>query len=176
MSTEDAIVNRVAASGIITFDLEEFYRPGGRVVVDVKDQLYQGVVLKEKDFRQFVKSHDWSQYENKYVAITCSADAIVPVWAYMLIAVALRPWTSTFVFGSLTDLEEKLFMESLSAVNWNDFTGKKVVVKGCSKVEVPVSVYLEVARNLQPVVSSLMFGEPCSTVPLYKASAVDTSK
>jgi hypothetical protein len=169
MSSESPIVNRVTSSGLVTFDIEEFYIPGERVLIDIKDQLYQGLVLREKDFRTFIKTHDWSSYSQKFVAISCSSDAIVPTWAYMLIATALRPFTNRFIFGSLDSLEEKLFGEALSAVNWEDFRGKKVVVKGCSKVDVPISVYIEVVRHLQPVVASLMFGEPCSTVPLYKA-------
>ena len=170
MSSEGIIVNRVASSGLVTVDLEEYHQPGERILIDVKDQLYQGFVLKEKDFREFVKSHDWSQYKERFVAITCTAEAIVPTWAYMLLAVALQPYARLFVFGTLTRLEEKLFERSLSAVNWDDFRGKRVVVKGCSKVDVPVAVYVEVVRQLQPVVVSLMFGVPCSTVPLYKAS------
>lgn len=169
MDKSNEIVNRVSASGLITFDLETFYQPGERVLLDIKDQLFQGLVLKEKDFRAFVKTHDWKQYQDKFVAITCSTDAIVPTWAYMLLAAALRPYARLFFFGSLERLEEKIFEEKLKSVDWSEFENKKVVVKGCSKVEVPVSVYLEVVRHLQPLVSSLMFGEPCSTVPLFKA-------
>lgn len=169
MDKSNEIVNRVSASGLITFDLETFYQPGERVLLDIKDRLFQGLVLKEKDFRAFVKTHDWKQYQDKFVAITCSTDAIVPTWAYMLLATALRPYARLFFFGSLERLEEKIFEEKLKSVDWSEFENKKVVVKGCSKVEVPVSVYLEVVRHLQPLVSSLMFGEPCSTVPLFKA-------
>jgi hypothetical protein len=140
------------------------------LLIDIKDQLFQGLVLKEKDFRDFVKSHNWAQYQDKFVAIACSADAIVPTWAYMLLATVLQPYARLFFFGSLERLEEKIFEEALSKVNWDEFAGRKVVVKGCSKVQVPVSIYTEVARHLQPRVSSLMFGEPCSTVPLYKVS------
>lgn len=169
MDKSNEIVNRVSASGLITFDLETFYQPGERVLLDIKDRLFQGLVLKEKDFRAFVKTHDWKQYQDKFVAITCSTDAIVPTWAYMLLAAALRPYARLFFFGSFERLEEKIFEEKLKSVDWSEFENKKVVVKGCSKVEVPVSVYLEVVRHLQPLVSSLMFGEPCSTVPLFKA-------
>lgn len=165
----DEIVNRVSASGLIKFDLETFYQPGERILLDIKDQLFQGLVLREKDFRDFVKAHDWTQYQDKFVAITCSTDAIVPTWAYMLIASALRPYARLFFFGSLERLEEKIFEQQLADVDWQSFKNKKVVVKGCSKVEVPVSIYLEVVHHLQPLVSSLMFGEPCSTVPLFKA-------
>ncbi|MBX2964494.1 MAG: DUF2480 family protein [Cyclobacteriaceae bacterium] len=173
---EDEIVNRVAASGLITFDLETFYQPGERVLLDIKNQLFQGLVLREKDFRDFVKTHDWRQYQDKFVAITCSTEAIVPTWAYMLVATAIRPFARMFFFGTTERLEEKIFEERLSQLDWNQFKNKKVVVKGCSKVDVPVSVYLEVVRHLQPLVSSLMFGEPCSTIPLYKAPKQTSEK
>lgn len=169
MSTEKEIVNRVSLSALVTFDLEEFYQPGERMLLDIKDQLFQGHVLKEKDFRDFVRTHNWPQYQNKFVAITCSADAIVPTWAYMLLATALQPYARLFFFGSLERLEEKIFEETLSKISWAEYSGKKIVVKGCSKICVPVSVYTEVTRRLQPYVSSIMFGEPCSTVPLFKA-------
>jgi hypothetical protein len=166
---EKEIVNRVASSGLITFDLEEYYQPGERVLIDIKDQLFQGLILKEKDYREFIKVHNWQSYEDKFVAITCSTDAIVPIWAYMLLAIALQPYAKGVYFGTIEQLETRLFEESLSHINWVDFKGRKVVVKGCSKINVPASVYVEVAQHLQPVVASLMFGEPCSTVPLYRA-------
>ncbi len=168
MSVANEIVNRVSNSPLITFNLEDYYQPGERCLFDISELLFQGLVLKEKDFREFVKNHDWGQYKNKFVAITCSTDAIVPTWAYMLIAVSLRPHTKEFCFGNLERLEEKLFEEKLVTINWNQYAGKKVVVKGCSKVHVPVSTYLEAVKYLQQVAASLMFGEPCSTVPLYK--------
>lgn len=165
---EEQIVNRVAASNLITFDLEELYPAGDRVLFDVKDLLFQGLILKEKEFRDFVKNHDWSQYSGKHVAVACSADAIVPTWAFMVVAVALRPFAATVFFGTLDELETHLFRQRLDQVDWNKFSEAKVVVKGCSKVNVPVSAYVEVVNHLQPIVSSLMFGEPCSTVPLFK--------
>ncbi|MBS1505839.1 MAG: DUF2480 family protein [Bacteroidetes bacterium] len=165
---EEQIVNRVAASNLITFDLEELYPVGDRVSFDIKDLLFQGLILKEKDFRDFIKNHDWAQYTGKHVAVTCTADAIVPTWAFMVVAVALKPFASTVFFGSPDELENHLFMKKLDQVDWNKFLDAKVVVKGCSKVNVPVSAYVEVANRLQPLVSSLMFGEPCSTVPLFK--------
>jgi hypothetical protein len=167
MDTEE-IVNRVATSGIVSLDLEELYHPGERVLYDIKDNLWQGMILREKDFRDFLKAHDWSQYNGKNVAIICSEDAIVPTWAYMLLAVQLEPFANTIVFGDLNMLEDKLFTDAISRLNIDEFAGKRVVVKGCSKVAVPVSAYVEISRLLKPVVQSLMFGEPCSTVPLYK--------
>ncbi|SDN09070.1 DUF2480 family protein [Siphonobacter aquaeclarae] len=162
------IVNRVANSGLVTLDLESYYHPGERVVYDLKDNLFMEAILREKDFREFLKSHDWSQYTGKNVAVICSADAIVPTWAYMLLAVHLEPYANMVVFGDLQTLEDKLFYDALSRINPEDYQGTRVVVKGCSNYPVPVSAYVEVSRLLRPVVQSLLFGEPCSTVPLYK--------
>lgn len=165
---ESKIVNRVAQSPLVTIDLEEFYAPGERVLYDIKDQLFEGLILKEKDFRNHLKTHDWSVYEGKHMAIFCSAEAIIPTWAYMLLAAKLEPIASTLVFGSLTKLEEVLFFHRLKALNPEDYHEKKVVLKGCSKIEVPVAVYVEVTRLLRPFAASIMYGEPCSTVPIYK--------
>lgn len=167
-SQENEIVNRVSNSTLITFDLEEFYQSGDRIVIDIKDQLFQGLILKEKDFREFIKTNSWSLYQDKLVAITCSTDAIIPTWAFMLVAIAVQPYAKRVEFGTLDALEEKLFQEVLSKVDWNQFANAKVVVKGCSKVKVPESAYVYAVTKLQPIVSSLMFGEACSTVPLYK--------
>lgn len=168
---ENKIINRVSNSQLITFNLEEFYTPGERLALDIKDQLFQGLILREKDFRDFVKAHDWSQYQNKFVAITCSVDAIVPTWAYMLLSSALQPHVNVAVFGTLQELETKLFTQSLNNINWQAFENAKVVVKGCSKVEVPVAIYVEVTNQLRRVASSIMYGEPCSTVPIFKKKA-----
>ncbi|KAA6440038.1 DUF2480 family protein [Dyadobacter flavalbus] len=167
METQE-IVNRVAVSGIVSLDLEELYHPGERILYDIKDNLWQGMILREKDFREFLKSHDWAQYQGKNVAIICSEDAIVPTWAYMLLAVQLEPYANAVVFGDLDALESKLFADAIHKLNPEEFAGKRVVVKGCSKVSVPVSAYVEISTLLKPVVQSLMFGEPCSTVPIYK--------
>lgn len=168
MEAEKEIVNRVANSGIVTLDLENFYQEGERVVVDIKDQLFQGLILKEKDFRAFIKATDWSEYNNKFVAITCSTDAIIPNWAYMLLTSVLQPHARKIVFGTSTDLETRIFLDQFSTHPWNTYSGAKVVIKGCSKVEVPAAVYVEATRLLMPFASSIMFGEPCSTVPVYK--------
>jgi Protein of unknown function (DUF2480) len=162
------IINRVNSSQLVTFDLEELYTPGERVLFDIKTLLFQELILREKDFRDFIKDHDWAQYQNKFVAITCSADAIVPTWAYMLLASALQPHAQQVVFGSLQDLEARLFEDALNKIEWKKFDKAKVVVKGCGKVEVPVSAYLEVTNRLRPVAQSIMYGEPCSTVPVFK--------
>ncbi|SHH96396.1 Protein of unknown function [Chryseolinea serpens] len=166
--TQDQIVNKVANSALVTFDLEHYYQPGERVVLDIKGQLYQGLILKEKDFRDFIRQHDWAAYQDKYVAITCTADAIVPTWAYMLVSIALQPYAKQVVFGTLEELETAIFKKSLEKVDWSSFQNAKIVVKGCSKVDVPVAIYVEATNNLRPYAASIMFGEPCSTVPLYK--------
>jgi hypothetical protein len=166
---EEQIVNRVSSSNLVTFDLEELYTPGSRELLDIKNQLFQGLILKEKDFREFIKTYDWSQYASKHVSIICSADAIIPTWAFMLLAVSLQPYAATVVFGSLDDLERHLFSQKLNSVDWQKFQAAKVVVKGCSKVKVPISAYVEVVNHLRPIAASIMFGEACSTVPLFKA-------
>jgi hypothetical protein len=170
MDIDGQIVNRVSNSALITFDLEEFYQPGERVVIDIKDQLFQGLILKEKDFRDFIKTHNWSQYQNKFVAITCSEDAIIPTWAYMLISSALQPFARKIVFGTLDDLENKIYADVLSQIDWTKYDQAKVVIKGCSKVAVPLSAYVEVTQRLRPYAQSIMFGEACSTVPVFKRS------
>ena len=167
METEP-IINRVAKSGLVTLDLEDYYHSGERVVYDLKDNLFMGLILKEKDFREFLKTHDWTQYAGKNVALTCSEDAIVPTWAYMLLTIQLQPYANTIVFGSLADLEEKLYFDAIAQINPDDYRDARVVIKGCSKVPVPVAAYVEITRVLRPVTQSLLFGEPCSTVPLYK--------
>jgi len=167
---KEEIVNRVANSSLVTFDLEDLYQPGDRVVIDIKEQLYEGLILKEKEFRLFIKEHPWSNYKNKFVAITCSADAIIPTWAFMLVAVALQPFAKKVIFGTLDDLEKNLFMDALAKVDWKKYNDAKVVVKGCSKINVPIQAYVETINRLRSLAASIMFGEPCSTVPLFKKS------
>ena len=162
------IVNKVAQSGLITIDLEELYVPGDRVLFDIKEWLFEELVLKEKFFRDKLKEFDWSQYSEKFVAISCSVDAIVPTWAFMLIATHLKPFAKKIIFGNLQKLEEEIFEEEISKLNADDFRDKKIVIKGCSKIEVPVSAYVSLTSLLQPVAKSIMYGEPCSTVPVFK--------
>lgn len=168
MPEEKEIVNRLTGSSLITFDLEEYHQPGERVLVDLKDQLFQGLILREKDLRDFIKSNDWSFYTDKFVAITCSVDAIIPTWAYMLVVIAIKPYAKAVEFGTLEKLEERLYEEALSKIDWEQFRNAKIVVKGCSNVEVPASAYVKTVAKLQPIAASLMFGEACSTVPLFK--------
>lgn len=163
------IVNRVASSSLVTFDLEKYYHPGGRVQFDISELLHEGLILREKPFRQFVKEHQWAQYKDKNVAIQCSTDAIVPAWAYMLLCAVLEPHANMVVFGNLDALELALFRQAFSTMDLNVYVDTKVVVKGCSNKHVPEAVYVELTRILRPVVSSIMYGEACSTVPIYKA-------
>jgi hypothetical protein len=164
----EELINKVAQSALVTFNLEELIHPGERVVYDIKDNLFMGLILKEKDFRAFIKENDWSVYKGKNVAIVNSADAIVPTWAYMLLATKLQAFANRYVFGNLDDLEQVLFQEALSRINPEDYRDAKVVVKGCGSIPVPTFAYVEIMNILLPVVSSIMYGEPCSTVPLYK--------
>jgi uncharacterized protein DUF2480 len=168
MEIQENFVNKVAASGLITFNLEEYLHTGERVVYDIKDNLFHGLMLREKDFREFVKTHDWESYKGKNVAIICSADAIVPTWAYMLLANKLKPYANEVVFGSLETLETVLFSKALAKIDLKAFEGERVVVKGCADIDLPVSAYVEITNLLSPVVKSIMYGEPCSTVPIYK--------
>jgi hypothetical protein len=164
----DEIINKVASSGLITLNLEDYYTPGERVVFDMKDVLYEGIVLKEKEFRAFVKEHDWAQYQGKFVALTCSTDAIIPTWAYMLVTLSLQPYAASIVAGSPDELETSLFMKSIASLKPADYTGERVVIKGCSKVHVPLALYVEITKLIRPFAKSIMYGEPCSTVPLFR--------
>lgn len=165
---KDEPVNRVANSGLITFNLEDFYFRGEREIIDIKDVLFMGLILKEKEFRTWVEAFDWSFYQGKVVSIICSADAIVPTWAYMLIATKLSQIAEYFCFGSAEFLNQALFFHALSNHDFSVYQDRKVVIKGCSQIEVPVSVYVEASRRLMPYAQKIMYGEPCSTVPLYK--------
>ncbi len=165
---ETEIINRVANSGLVSLDLEDYYQTGERVFFDLKDCLFMEQILKEKDFRTFLKTNDWDKYTGKNVAIGCSVDAIVPTWAYMLISLHLEPHAKNIIFGDLEALEIHLFQKALASLNLEAYRDARVVVKGCSKVQVPTAIYVEISHKLKPLVKSLMFGEPCSTVPLYK--------
>lgn len=168
MEIQENFVNKVAQSGLVTLDPAQFYPAGERVVYDIVDNLFHGLMLREKDFREFVKGHDWAQYQGKNVAITCSADAIVPAWAYMLLANRMAPYAREVVFGNAAVLETVLFEKAMAGAGLEQYAGQRVVIKGCGDIEVPVSAYVELTKRLTPIVKSLMFGEPCSTVPIYK--------
>jgi len=168
MDIQENIVNKVAQSGLVTLDPAAFSPVGERMVYDIKDNLFQGLMLREKDFREFVKEHDWSQYQGKNVAVTCSADAIVPGWAYMLLANRLAPYASEVVFGDKDTLDTVLFLKNIGKMDIEQYRDQRIVIKGCGDIYVPVSAYVELTKKLTPVAKSLMFGEPCSTVPIYK--------
>lgn len=166
MDTE--IVNRVANSPLITLDLESLYPKGKRVKIDIADWLYEGLILREKEFRQALKEHDWTQYQDAYVALDCSSDAILPGWTYILITTFLQPYAKRVVKGDLFELDQILYSETIENLNVDLYKDKKIIIKGCSKIKVPENAYLLVTQKLLPVVNSLMFGEACSTVPLFK--------
>jgi hypothetical protein len=161
-------VNKVAESGLITIDLEEYYPKGEIAIFDMKDHLFMGLILKEKDYRAALQNLDWEQYRNKYVAVTCSADAIIPVWAYMLAASYLQPVAKDVLFGDEKTLIQNLISKNLTQLNAEEFADKRIVIKGCGEVAIPESAYLEVTAKLRPYAKSIMYGEPCSTVPIYK--------
>ncbi|QMU66312.1 MAG: DUF2480 family protein [Flavobacteriaceae bacterium] len=167
---EEEIINRVANSKLITIDLEELYPEGERVLFDIKDWLYEGIVLKEKDFREHVKGHDWTQYKGQYVALTCSEDVIIPSWAYLLLSAELAPYAITVVVGNLELLETVLFQKGIEDMSIVDYIDKPVIIKGCADKPIPASAFTWLAQKLQPVVGKMMYGEACSTVPLYKKS------
>jgi hypothetical protein len=164
----DEIVNKVAASGIITIDLEEHYPAGDRVSIDLAEQLWQGMALREKDFRAWITTTDWNQYQGKHVAVFCSVDAIIPAWAFMLVSSSLSDLVSTVVFGTKQTLEEVLFRKLINELDVENYRDKRCVIKGCSNRPVPQSAYVDLVVKLRPVARSIMFGEPCSTVPVYK--------
>lgn len=166
---QEEIINRVSSSKLITFDLEEIYPEGKRVLFDIKDWLFQELILKEKDFRESVKNHDWSQYKRSFVAVTCSVDAIIPSWAFMLIASELTPFASKVVIGDLELLETVIYQELIGFLDLKDFANKPIILKGCADKPIPPSAFAFLIQKLQPTVKSILFGEACSTVPLYKS-------
>ena len=165
---EKEIVNRVAQSKLITFNLEEYYPNGERKLLDIKDWLFEGFILREKEFRSHIDEHDWSTYQDAYVALQCSSDAIVPGWAFMLIASKLQPYAKKVVQGSLENLETALYQSILENLDVTAFTDKPVIIKGCSNKPVPENAYLMAVARIQEVAKSVMYGEACSSVPLYK--------
>lgn len=164
----DEIINRVANSKLVTIDLEDYYPQGKRVLFDIKDWLFEGFVLREKDFRQQVSEFDWSQYQDNYVALTCSSDAIIPGWAYMLLSVQLEPFVKKVVIGSLEILETSIYQDIINNLDVSDFKDKPIIIKGCANKPVPQNAYVMLTARLKPHAKSIMYGEACSSVPLYK--------
>ncbi len=168
MQESDLIMNRVEASGLVTLNLEDFYPKEAIKIFDLKDYLFRGLIIKEKDFREALKNTNWSEFENCNVAVMCSTDAIIPVWAYMLVATYLQPVAKNIVLGDKEKLVETIILNNIRAFDANEYFNKRVVVKGCGDVKIPDSAYLTITAMLQPFVKSIMYGEPCSTVPVYK--------
>ncbi len=165
----EEIVNRVANNkNLITFDLEDYYPEGNRILFDIKDWLFEGLILREKDFRKHVTEHDWSQYQNTYVALSCSTDAIIPGWAYLLLTSAVLPFSKKVVVGSLENLETILYNEIIDTLDFSEYQDKLLIIKGCANKPVPQGAYIALIQKLQPIAKSIMYGEACSSVPLYK--------
>lgn len=165
---ENEIVNRVANSKLVTFNLEDHYPEGKRVLFDISAWMLEGIVLKESSFRTSVKEHNWSQYQDSYVALHCSSDAIIPGWAYLLLSLQLAPYAKKTVVGTLDTLESILFAEIIPTLDLSDLQDKPVIIKGCAHKPIPQNAYVLLAEKLQPIVKSIMYGEACSSVPLYK--------
>ncbi len=164
----EVILNKVSESALVTLDLEEYYPRGETIIFDMKDFLFMGLILKEKEFREALKQLDLSAYKEKNVALTCTADAVIPMWAYMLAASYLEPVASEIVFGNADILHNTLFLKNLSKINTSDYQDKRVVIKGCGELPITETAYVEITKLLRPVAKSIMYGEPCSTVPVYK--------
>lgn len=168
MEEEQEIINRVANSALQVFDLEDYYPEGERAALDISQWLWEGFVLREKEFREALKNHDWQQYDGKYIALHCSTDAIVPAWAYMLVTVYLQPFAKKIVQGKTEDINVLVYQEILDGLDYTEYSGKPVIIKGCSRKPVPQEAYVLAAQKLMPFAKSIMFGEACSSVPLYK--------
>ena len=162
------IINKVALSELVTIDLESFYPKDEIVVFDLQPYLFMGLVLKEKEFRQALQNIDWSQYKNKVAAVTCTADAIIPVWAYMLVASYLQPYATDTIMGNESIAAEYLILKRIESIDVNEYIDKRIVIKGCGHIKIADSAYLAITKRLRPVTRSIMYGEPCSTVPIYK--------
>jgi len=168
MEIQENIVNKVAQSGLITIDLANYAPKSTIVVYDIKDNLFHGLILKEKDFREFVKEHDWSQYTDQHIAITCSTDAIVPTWAYMILTNKLTPYAKSIHFGTEEEARKELFLESISKIDYELYKDERIVVKGCGDIHIPEAAFVLFTQKLTAVSKSIMYGEPCSTVPVFK--------
>ncbi len=162
------IVNRVANSKLVTINLEDFYPEGKRIVFDIKNWLFEGLILREKDFRLKAKEHNWSQYQDNYIALTCSTDAIIPGWAYMLLTTYLDAYAKKVLVGNLEAIEASLYQDIIHQIDYSLYKDKPVIIKGCSNKPVPKNAYILLTSKLMSIAKSVMYGEACSSVPLYK--------
>ena len=165
---ENTLINKVAQSGLITINLEDFYPETELVDFDLKQYLFMELILKEKDFREALAAIDWTQYEQKVLCVFCSTDAIIPVWAYMLVSSLAQPTAKMVYLGDQSSFIQHAYQQTLSQLDYSKFEGKRIVIKGCSDKPVPPAAYLEITRQLRPLAQSIFYGEPCSTVPIYK--------
>ena len=166
---EEVIINKVAQSVLTTLNLEQFYPADEIISFDLKDHLFMQLILKEKDYREAMKEKDWTIFQDKVVAIHCSADAIIPLWAYMLAVSYLQPFAKDIIFGNQREVFNAMFLKNLDKIDAKEFEGKRVVVKGCGDKKIPETAFVEITKILRPVVKSIMYGEPCSTVPIFKS-------
>jgi hypothetical protein len=172
----DVIVNKVAESGLITLDLEDYLPSEPIHSFDLKDYLFRGLILKEKEFRDALQQINWQQYKDQYVAVHCSAEAIIPAWAYMLVASNLQPVARDVYSGPADEMKKYLLLKNIQLINAGEYNDKRVVIKGCGDVSIGEFAFLEITKKLRPVVKSLMYGEPCSTVPVYKKTTAPVTK
>ncbi len=165
---KEEIINRVANSKLKVIDLEDYYPEGKRVVFDIKDWLFEGFVLREKEFRSSVKNYDWSKHKDDFIALTCSTDAIIPAWAFMLLSIELQPYSKHVIIGTLVELETSIYQDVIQNIDVNFYKDLPVIIKGCSNKPVPENAYIMLSNKLKPIAKSIMYGEACSAVPLYK--------
>lgn len=165
---ENEIVNRVANSKLVVVDLEDYYPKGKRIIFDIKNWLFEELILREKNFREYVNQHDWSQYQDNYVALTCTSDAIIPAWSFMLITMHLQPYAKKVVIGDLEQLETAIYQDIIQKMDFSEFNDKPLIIKGCTNKPVPSNAYILLSEKLRPIAKSVMYGEACSSVPLYK--------
>lgn len=165
---DEEIINRIVNSKLVVIDLEDYYPKGERKLFDIKDWLYEELVLREKDFRDRIQQHDWSQYQDQYIALTCTSDAIVPAWAFMLLTMHLQPYAKRIIVGDLVQLETSVYQDIIQNLDITEFVDKPLIIKGCSNKPVPPNAYILLSQKLKPIAKSIMYGEACSSVPLFK--------
>ncbi len=169
---EDVIINRVANSGLLTIDLEDYLPKEEIIYFDLKEHLFKGLILKEKDFREALRMFEWEKFKNKYVAITCSADAIIPMWAYMLVASYAQPIAKDVYTGTIPEMAKHVFLKNISSIDIDIYADQRVIIKGCGDQPIDNAAYAEITRLLRPVAKSIMYGEACSNVPIYKKGVI----